>query len=223
MRLDADDVARLDARSDELRAAAVCAIEERARAAAVRTAARADKTREQGRSDASKLTVELIVEELRLRTERGEDIERVPKRSKRDWVASLEAARRRVPDIPSSSRDAGAGGAPPHPPAAPAPAAVARPDLEDSVGRRCMVLWTGEDDDSADEGAAAMYPALVVKRIKASMDPGITHLIHFDDGFTERVGLPDDGIVFTAQPRVDRCRCAKCVLHNDSGRALPIK
>lgn len=124
------------------------------------------------------------MEELRLRRVRGEDIEHVPKR-KRELVASLQAAKRRVPEIPSALSTADA--IPP----------------EDLVGRKCMVLWTGDEDDSSAE-EASMYPALVVRHIKQSKDVSITHLIHFDDGMSERVGIPDTGIEFADGPRMER-------------------
>ena len=69
-----------------------------------------------------------------------------------------------------------------------------------------------------------MYPATIVKHIKKSKDLNITHVIHFDDGVSERVGLPDDGIqlVVGGPPEV-RCRCALCVLYDEDGRPLPLK
>lgn len=103
MRVEADDLARLDARRDELRAAAERAIAERAAADAERAAARAEKARKQGRTDPSKLTVELIMEELRMRQERGEDISTVPAKRKNDLVTALAAARQSAPDIPTTA------------------------------------------------------------------------------------------------------------------------
>ena len=47
-------------------------------------------------------------------------------------------------------------------------------------------MLVGEHDE------AAHYPATVVKHFKKSKEVGVTHLLHFDDGDVEKVGLPDD-------------------------------
>ena len=86
------------------------------------------------------------------------------------------------------------------------------------VGRRCLVL-VGEHDE------AAHYPATVVKHFKKSKEVGVTHLLHFDDGELEKVGLPDDtGTIHFCEdtPCVSRCSCVRCVLRDASGRELPL-
>ena len=87
------------------------------------------------------------------------------------------------------------------------------------VGRRCSVL-VGD----ADEDGSGYYMATVVKHFKRSREAGVTHLLHFDDGDIEKVGLPDDETIqfLDEVPRVTRCVCARCVLREQSGRELPL-
>ena len=72
--------------------------------------------------------------------------------------------------------------------------------------------------------AASPHPATVVRHFKKSKEAGVTHLLHFDDGDIEKVGLPDDETIqfLDEVPRVTRCVCARCVLREQSGRELPL-
>ena len=65
---------------------------------------------------------------------------------------------------------------------------------------------------------------MIVRRIKQSKDPEITHVMHFDDGMHEKVGLPDPGIQLIAEDGVQHacCLCAKCCLHDMCGRPIPV-
>ena len=85
------------------------------------------------------------------------------------------------------------------------------------VGRRCLVL-VGEDAE------ATHYPATVVRHFKKSKEAGVTHLLHFDDGDIEKVGLPDAETIhfLDEEPCVTRCVCVRCVMREPSGRELPV-
>ena len=55
--------------------------------------------------------------------------------------------------------------------------------------------------DDNDEETVQYLPATIVKGIKRSREAGVTHLMHFDDGDFEKVGLPpaldgSDGMTF---------------------------
>ena len=53
--------------------------------------------------------------------------------------------------------------------------------------------------------AASPHPATVVRHFKKSKEVGVTHLLHFDDGDIEKVGLPDaETIHFWMRRRVSR-------------------
>ena len=100
LELGAVHAAALQLRQPELREAAIAAASERA-AAKARAKAVADQVkRVAGHTDVSKLTVDLIKEELRLRRARGEDIPKLPT-SRGQALDMLAAARRTAPDIPA--------------------------------------------------------------------------------------------------------------------------
>ena len=81
-----------------------------------------------------------------------------------------------------------------------------------------LVEVEGEGEDAV----VRYYPGVLVRHIKKSKDEGITHVLHFDDGGWERVGLPDPSIHILPEPRVTRCVCARCRVYGDEGRALPL-
>ena len=73
------------------------------------------------------------------------------------------------------------------------------------VGRRCTVLWGVENVKDAQP--SNFYPATIVNF--NGLARATRHLIHFDDGVIERVGLPDDGIKIMTET-VKECPCSKC-------------
>ena len=133
-------------------AAAVKVIREQVAARAARKDALAAEKRTAGTTDPSKLTAELLREELKLRRERGETID-VPLRSNKPvLLAALVRARAAAPDVP-------------RPAAAPAAAAaggggealIAPTDgVEKLVGQRVEAVW--EDKD----GSTDWFPATIV-------------------------------------------------------------
>ena len=77
--------------------------------------------------------------------------------------------------------------------------------------------------DKGDEESVQYLPATIVKAIKKSKEAGVTHLMHFDDGDFEKVGLPDPGITFDiAESVVSMCKCLRCTRTSPGGRALPL-
>ena len=117
----------------ELRDAAMHTLHERA-AAKVQNKLAADALkRAAGRTDITKLTVPLIIEELKLRRTRGEAIASLPSGSRRDAALQLlVTARAAAPDIPDI----------PTPATGPAPTATAAdPSL---VGRLAMATYRDE-------------------------------------------------------------------------------
>ena len=102
----------LVARQAELRQAAIVAVRERlaARQRAKQVASQAKRAA--GEADMTKLTVELIKEELRLRRDRGETVSRLPT-NREQALEMLAEARRTVPET-SQSRRRGETGPLPH-------------------------------------------------------------------------------------------------------------
>ena len=137
-----------------LTATAVKVIREQVAARAARKDALAAEKRTAGTTDPSKLTAELLREELKLRRERGETID-VPLRSNKPvLLAALVRARAAAPDVPrpaaatgTAAAAAGGGGE----------ALIAPTDgVEKLVGQRVEAVW--EDKD----GSTDWFPATIV-------------------------------------------------------------
>ena len=62
-------------------------------------------------------------------------------------------------------------------------------------------------DRVEDAQASDFYPATIVNY--NGLARTTRHLIHFDDGVSERVGLPDDDIKIMTT-KVTSCACSKC-------------
>ena len=152
-----------------------------------------------GQTDISKLTVDLIKEELRLRRARGEDIPRLPT-SRGEALEMIADARRAVPNIP----------APPVADPTPIPVVVVEATVEGRpradpalVGRRVLSVESDED------GGVLTKPATIVElRPRATKYP---YLAHLEDGTEFVFGLPDEGVNLLAKS-VTYCRCRRCML-----------
>ena len=159
-----------------------------------------------GQTDISKLTVDLIKEELRLRRARGEDIPRLPT-SRGEALEMIADARRTVPNIP----------APPVDDPAPLPVVVVeatgRPRADTAlVGRRVLSVESDED------GGVLTQPATIVElRPRATKYP---YLAHLEDGTEFFFGLPDYEGVHLLAESVTHCRCRRCMLASAEGRPL---
>ena len=79
------------------------------------------------------------------------------------------------------------------------------------VGRRCTVFHGV--DRVEDAQPHNFYPATLVNF--NGLARTTKHLLHFDDGMAERVGLPDDGIKIITKTAKE-CPCNKC-----AGAKLP--
>ena len=90
-----------------------------------------------------------------------------------------------------------------------------------------MVAITDAHEDEHEElletAAVTWHAATIVRAIKRSTEPGTTHVLHFDDGEWEKVGLPDSTIQLTEAPVATHCVCPRCRLTDAAGRALPLK
>ena len=165
-----------------LTATAVKVIREQVAARAARKDALAAEKRTAGTTDPSKLTAELLREELKLRRERGETID-VPLRSNKPvLLAALVRARAAAPDVP-------------RPAAAPAAAAaggggealIAPTDgVEKLVGQRVEAVW--EDEDGSTDSGSPPPPSPIGRATNSEHD---RLLMHFDDGMGEIITLPD--------------------------------
>ena len=208
----------LTAREPELREAAAAAARDRA-AAKQRSKGVADAVRRvAGRTDMSKLTTDLIKEELRARRERGEAIPRLGK-DKADALEILAAARRAVPNIPQPpAAPATAAAAPAAPSPTPDPAAAAGAAEQPTtgaalVGRRVMATFLDE------EGVSQWYPALIVE-YRPPPARIYRYVVHFEaDGEEILVGLPDETVQLLTTTAT-RCRCPRCLVSDPEGRSL---
>lgn len=214
LQLASEQHAALTGQLVELRDAAMHTLHERA-AAKVQNKLAADALkRAAGRADITKLTVPLIIEELKLRRSRGEAIAHLPSGSRRDAVLQLlVTARAAAPDIPDI----------PAPAAGPAPtAAAADPSL---VGRLAMATYldeAGEEQWCAPLLATCLttncegdtpchanrYRATVVKyNPDARTYP---FLLHFElDGEVLDVSFPDPTVKLL-EGSVTHCKCLRC-------------
>ena len=198
----------LAAREPELRAAAGVAARDRA-AAKQRTKGVADEVRRvAGQTDMSKLTVDLIKEELRARRARGEAIPRLGD-GRAEALEILAAARHANPNIPAQPPAATIAPAAPTNPS-PATGQVGATGAE-LVGRCVMATFLDE------EGTSQWYPSLIVEyRPRARI---YSYVIHFEDGEEILVGLPDDTVQLLTRT-VTHCKCPRCLLSDHEGRFL---
>ena len=85
------------------------------------------------------------------------------------------------------------------------------------VGRRVLALW----GDSDEEPPRFEWFGATIVNFRAG--PRITYRIvmHFDDGTTELVQLPDETVQILDET-VSLCTCERCVTCEDAGRTLPL-
>ena len=162
-----------------------------------------------GQTDISKLTVDLIKEELRLRRARGEDIPRLPT-SRGEALEMIADARRTVPNIP----------APPVDDPAQLPVVVVEATVVEGRPRAdtALVGWRVLSVESDEDGGVLTQPATIVElRPRATKYP---YLAHLEDGTEFFFGLPDYEGVHLLAESVTHCRCRRCMLASAEGRPL---
>jgi|LauGreSuBDMM15SN_2_FD.fasta_scaffold32147_1 hypothetical protein len=249
LRLPEAEAAALHSALPALREMAIAFLRRMTAAKARAHAAGEQRLREAGAKDITKLTKTLLLEELKARKERGEDVTFTTTLKKDALQLELMAARRAAPDIPAAVTAAvavgvdddddavvGAAAAPRVVPSATLSAAPAAVDEAAGiaavvlVGLRCSVQWGGNEDDEG--GERPWYPALIVdyypniekRRANGESDLDPPYLIHFDDGMWERVGLPDETIAVSyGEQAFSVCTCKKCALYGEGNRSVPLK
>ena len=85
------------------------------------------------------------------------------------------------------------------------------------VGRRVLALWGDSDEEPP---RFEWFGATIVK-FRAGPRIQYRFVMHFDDGATELVQLPDETVQILDET-VSLCTCERCVTCEDAGRTLPL-